>query len=200
MAESDIYIVPQDQTVSENLVVVNDAQRAAGYQFDAVKRYRTKRTYRVTKHAVPSGLPINDHVTRDPVKFQLAGVITPYNVFTPEVATIIAGVSQGSANSSFDALGAVAETALEKARKNRDQLVQYADEFTLLTVMGDEFAHANMIITSIDDPKTPKMGDSYELTVSFEQVKIPQNAARIAPIIDEDADLLGGGDVKDVTG
>jgi hypothetical protein len=190
MAQSDIYIVPQDQTVNSSIVVVTDEQKSAsGYQFDAVRRYRTKRTYRATRHSVPSGASITDHVAKDPISFQLVGVLTPYNVVVP----VAVDISDPFAAAIFE------DTAIELARKNRDQLVEYADKFTLLTVMGDEFQHANMIITSIDDPKTTAMGDSYELTVSFRQIRIPKNAARIAPIIDEDAELLGGGDFKDVS-
>lgn len=194
MAESDIFIVPQDQFVHESIVVVSSEQRLDGYKFDAVKRYRTKRTYRVTRHSVPSGTSITDHVSTNPIVFQLVGVITPYNVITANFPVL--DISDPLLSG---ALSDIADSALEMARNNRDQLVQYADEFTLLTVMGDEFQHANMIITSIDDPKTSRMGDSYELTVGFRQIRIPKNAARIAPIIDGDADLLGGGEVRDVT-
>ena len=194
MAESDIFIVPQDQTVHESLVVVSNEQRQLnGYKFDAVKRYRTRRSYRPTRHSVPSGSQITDHVRKDPIVLDLVGVITPYNVITANFP--ISDLSDPFASGAFED---IADSALEKARKNRDQLVQYADRFTLLTVMGDDFQHANMIITVIDDPKTPQMGDSYELTVSFRQVRVPRMTSRIAPLISSDADLLGGGEVKDL--
>ncbi len=198
MAESDIAIVPQDQTVSDKMVVVTESQRRRGYAFDAVTRYRTRRTYRPTRHSVPSGASITDHVSKDPIAFQLVGVLTPYNVVS------LAGVSSAFsiAGSGVSLLSQVldrgAETALEKTRRNRDQLIQFADEFTLLTIIGDEFQHANMIVTSVDDPRTVGLGDSYELTVSFRQIRIPKQSSRIAPLISEDADLLGGGAVQDV--
>lgn len=198
MPESDILIVPQDQTVHQSLVVVTDQQAEAnGYKFDVVKRHRTRRSYKPTMHSVPSGSQVSDHVRKDPIAFQLVGVLTPYNVLT-----LTSALSAFEADEDFtelsDLLGDTANSALEIARKNRDQLIQYADRFTLLTVMGNDFQHPNMIITTIDDPRTPTMGDSYELTVSFRQIRVPRGTARIAPLIASDADLLGGGEVKDL--
>ena len=196
MAESDIFIVPQDQTINERLVVVTDSQRdGSGYKFDAVTRYRTQRSYKPTRHSVPSGSKITDHVTAEPIVFQLVGVLTPYNVVT--IANV-RSIFSGPIDSIEDALVDGANSALELVRRNRDQLIQFADEFTLLTVMGNEFQHPNMLITRIGDPKTPAMGDSYELTVSFSQIRVARQSSRIAPLISGDADALGGGPVKAV--
>lgn len=198
MAESDIAIIPQDQTVSDKVVVVTDFERRRGYSFDAVTRHATQRSYRPTRHSVPSGASITDHVTTDPVAFRLVGVLTPYNVISiPTIARAFAGAVSGSAIISR-LLERGAETALDTTRKARDQLVQFADDHTLLTVMGDDFQHSNMIITRISDPRTPALGDSYELTVSFRQIRIPSQSSRIAPLISDDADALGGGAVQDV--
>lgn len=197
MSESDIFIIPQDQFIHTSLVVVSEAQQLSGYQFDAVTRYRTRRTYKPTRHSVPSGSNITDHVSKKPVKFQLVGVLTPYNVLTTASATV---ALSNPLEIDLDVIDDAANSALELARRNRDQLVQYADEITLLTVMGDEFQHANMIITSIDDPKTPAHGDSYELTVSFEQIRVPLSSSRIAPVTSEDADKLGSRSLKDLAG
>jgi hypothetical protein len=198
MAESDIIIVPQDQTVNDRLVVLSDFQTRRGYRFDAVTQYGTQRSYRPTKHSVPSGAAITDHVSRDPLVFRLVGVLTPYNV----VSLAGVGGAFASAVEGSDALEAAllqgSDSALDLIRKNRDQLVQFADEFTLLTVLGNEFQYANMIITRINDPKTPALGDSYQLTVSFREIRIALESSRIAPLIDADADSLGGGEVKDV--
>lgn len=198
MAESDIAIIPQDQTVSDRIVVVTDFERRRGYKFDAVRKYRTRRTYRPTKHSVPSGAAITDHVSTDPISFQLVGILTPYNAADVSgFASLLFGAFAGEGVLT-DAIAVGAETELEATRRKRDQLIQFADEKTLLTVMGDEFQHANMIITSIDDPRTVGLGDAYELTISFKQIRIPVNVARIAPLISDDADFLGGGDVQDV--
>lgn len=198
MAESDIAIIPQDQTVSDRIVVVTESDRLRGYKFDAVRKYRTRRTYRPTKHSVPSGAAITDHVSTDPISFQLVGLLTPYNAADVSgFASLLFGAF-ASDNVVTDAIADSADTELEATRRKRDQLIQFADEKTLLTVMGNEFQHANMIITSIDDPRTVGLGDAYELTISFRQIRIPVNVARIAPLISDDADFLGGGDVQDV--
>lgn len=198
MAESDIAIIPQDQTVSDKMVVVTESQRFRGYKFDAVTRYRTRRRYRPTKHSVPSGASITDHVSTDPIAFQLVGVLTPYNVVSLAGVSSAFSIAGSGVSSLSQILERGAESELEKTRRNRDQLIQFADEKTLLTVIGDEFQHANMIITSIDDPRTTALGDSYQLTVSFLQIRIPKQSSRIAPLISEDADFLGGGSVQDV--
>ena len=197
MAESDIFIIPQDQAVTDKVVVVSEQQRNSGFQFDAVTKYRTRRVYRPTRHSVPSGASITDHVTREPVVFSLKGVITPYNVVSP-IRTLAVFQSEPALINLFDGLVEAATSAVETARENRDQLVQFADSFTLLTVLGNEFQHANMIITMVDDPKTTKLGDAYELTVSFRQIKIPRQAARIAPLVSDDALRLGGGAFSEV--
>lgn len=197
MAKSDIFIIPQDPTTSDRVVVVTDEQLASGFQFDAVTKYRTRRTYRPTRHSVPAGTPITDHVTREPILFSLVGVITPYNVVSV-VNPALALESDADFTDLLDLLGESAATAIELARKNRDQLVEFADKFTLLTIIGDEFQHSNMIITSVDDPRTPKLGDAYELTVSFRQIKIPNQAARVAPLVSSDALRLGAGSTQEV--
>ena len=200
MAESDIFIVPQDQTLSEGKVVVTDFQKRRGYRFDAVIRYRTRRTYKATRHSVPSGAAITDHVSKNPIDFQLVGFLTPYNVIT-NVGTGIAFTSaSGGATSLSGFLERGAESALELARRNRDQLTQLADEFTLLTVMGDEFQHANMVITSIDDPKTVAMGDSYQLTVSFKQIRIPRSSSKVEPLVSDDAMRAGFRSLREIAG
>ena len=38
------------------------------------------------------------------------------------------------------------------------------------------------------------MGDAYELTVSFRQIRIPRNSARVAPLFSSDVERLGGSD------
>ena len=197
MAKSDIFIIPQDPTTSDRVVVVTDEQRESGFQFDAVEKYRTRRTYRPTKHSVPAGTPITDHVTRDPVMFALVGVITPYNTVSV-VNPALALENDPDFTSLLDLLNESAATAIELVRKNRDQLVEFGDNFTLLTIIGDEFQHANMIITSVDDPRTPKLGDAYKLTVSFRQIKIPKQAARIEPLVAPDALRLGAGATAEV--
>ncbi len=196
MAESDIFIIPQDQTVHTSLVNVTEAQQLSGYQFDAVTRYRTRRRYKPTRHSVPSGSQISDHVSTMPISFQLVGVLTPYNVVTANIPIDIADPFAAV----FDAADDLAASALELARRNRDQLVQYADEKTLLTVMGDEFQHANMIITSIDDPKTVGIGDSYELTIAFAQIRVPLSSSRVNKLVSEDADKLGSRSLREIAG
>ena len=94
----------------------------------------------------------------------------------------------------------ISNSALELARRKRDQFVQYADEKTLLSIIGGEFQHANMVITSISDPKTVDMGDSYELTVGFDQIRIPLSAARGNKLVSEDADKLGTRTMREMAG
>lgn len=191
MAESDIYIVPQDQTVHTSLVNLSEAQQLAGYRFDAVLRYITRRRYKPTKHSVPSGSRITDHVSTEPIAFQLVGVLTPYNVS-------LGGVPIDTA--SVEVLDDIANSALELTRRKRDQFIQFADEKTLLTVVGDEFGHANMIITSISDPKTVGIGDSYELTVGFGQIRVPLSSTRLTTLVSEDADKLGSRSLREIAG
>jgi hypothetical protein len=140
-------------------------------------------------HSVPSGSPITDHVRTDPITFQLVGVLTPYNVARNNIPFDL----EDPFAAAFDDADDQADASLELTRRNRDQLLQYADERTLLTIVGDEINLPNMVITSIDDPKTSTLGDSFELTMSFRQIRVPTNAARIAPIISDDAEALGGG-------
>lgn len=199
MAESDVYLIPQTETITERLVVVTDAQKETGYQFDAVTRYRTDRRYKPTRHVLPSGSSITDHVHKDPIAFQLVGVITPYNQVI-NVSTFLGNIQFDNPldlQESRELLNIEAESAIEVAQGNRDQLVQYADDFTLMTVLGNDFAHANMLITSVSDPRNPDMGDAFELTIGFRQIRIPPRSSRIAPLISEDVDFLGGGDTKD---
>ncbi len=191
MAESDIFIIPQDQTVHTSLVNLTEAQRLAVYRFDAVLRYVTRRRYKPTRHSVPSGSKISDHVSTDPIKFQLVGVLTPYNIS-------LAGVPIDTATP--EVLDDIANSALELTRRKRDQFIQYADEKTLLTVVGNEFGHANMIITSISDPKTVGIGDSYELTVGFDQIRVPLSSARANKLVSEDADKLGSKTLRELAG
>ena len=199
MAESDIFIVPQDQVAHTSMVVVTDFEKRRGYQFDAVTRYDTRRTYKPTKHSVPSGSKITDHVTKEPIAFRLVGVLTPYNVLaTSGAAAALFGAFGG--DTVTDALAAAGESALERTRRNRDQLIQYADEFTLLTVMGGEFQHANMIITSISDPKTVGIGDSYELTVSFREIRVPRSSSTLEPVVSDDAMRAGFRPLKEIAG
>lgn len=200
MAESDILIIPQDQTVHTSKVNVTEAQQLSAYKFDAVLRYRTRHKYKPTRHPVPSGSNISDHVSTAPISFQLVGVITPYNdLSASSVAAALAG-SPGADTDVIDVIEGAANTALELARRKRDQFIQYGDEHTLLTVMSGEFQHANMVVTSVDDPKTTAHGDSYELTVSFEQIRVPLSSSRIAPVTSEDADKLGSRSLKDIAG
>ncbi len=200
MAETDIFIVPQDQTLNESKVVVTDFQKRRGYTFDAVIRYRTRRTYKVTRHSVPAGAAITDHVSKNPIEFQLVGFLTPYNVVSLAGSGTAFASAAGGVTSLSRVLERGAATALELARRNRDQLVQLADNFTLLTVMGDEFQHANMMITSVDDPKTVALGDSYQLTVSFKQIRIPRSSSKVDPIVSDDAMKAGFRPLKEIAG
>jgi hypothetical protein len=197
MSESDIFFIPQDQTVSSDIVVLSEAQRTNGTQFDVVKKHSTQRTYRPTRHSVPSGSNITDHVAKDPILFSILGIITPHSVFSS-----VRGIAQiGSLGSDAeiaalqDALAEQTVQSAENAQRTRDQFVSFADNFTLLTVVGDDFQHANMIITRVGDPRTPDMGESYELTISMRQIRIARQAARIAPLIASDASKLGGGSI-----
>ena len=193
MAESDIAIIPQGETVQERIVVVTETQRERGYNFDAVRRYRTRRTYRPTKHSLPNGSPITDHVATDPISFQMVGLLTPHNQII-NASAFPSVTTEEDAQALVEFFSDPADGALELVRRNRDALIQYADEKTLLTLIGDDLNLPNMVITSIDDPKTPELGDAYELTIGFRQVRVPRSASRIAPIVSDDVERLGGGD------
>ena len=62
------------------MFVVSAAQQGSGYEFDAVTRYDTRRRYKPTRHSVPSGSSITDHVSKEPIVFRLVGVLTRADV------------------------------------------------------------------------------------------------------------------------
>lgn len=194
MAESDIFFIPQDQTVSSDIVVLSEAQLTSGTQFNVVKKHSAQRTYRPTRHSVPSGSNITDHVAKDPILFSILGVITPHSVFSSVRGIVIGALGSDAEIAALqDALAEQTVQSAENAQRTRDQFVSFADNFTLMTVRGDDFQFPNMMFTRIGDPRTPDMGESYELTISMRQIRIARQAARIAPLIASDASKLGGG-------
>lgn len=191
--ESDIFLVPQDQTVASAIVPVSESNIVRnGYQFDAVTKYSTMRTYKTTKHPVSGGASISDHAYTQPLKFTLTGVLTPYNVKSPITNAIIGLISGGGSDSSIlGNLTSLNRAAIEQVRRKFKQLTEFGDRHTLLTIIGDQFQEANMVITRIGDPKGPDMGEAHIIRVDFIQIRVPTNAADIADIVSDDARDLG---------
>lgn len=191
--ESDIFLVPQDQTIGSAIVPVSEANILVnGYQFDAVTKHSTMRRYRTTRHPVSGGASITDHAYTEPMKFTMTGVLTPYNVKSPTVNAIIGLVSGGGTDGSiFGNLTSLNRAAIEQVRRKFRQLTEFGDRHTLLTIIGGQLQEANMVITGIGDPKGPDMGEAHIIRVDFIQIRVPTTAADIADIVSADARDLG---------
>ena len=200
MAESDIYLVPQDPTSSDKIVPVTDVEIAQnGFKFDAISKYSTQRSYRATRHPLSSGENISDHVIRNPLRFSLTGVFSPYTLQSP-IINSITGVGD-----FFDAPFGLSETtivselasfraqAIETTRRQMRTLIEFGDNHTPLTIVGEEINLPNMVIVRIGDPKATDMGEARMPPVEFQQVRIASQVGEIADIISEEARRAGAG-------
>jgi len=187
MADSEIYLIEQQPKAEARVFVVTEAQLKSGYQFDVVTKYATRYTFRPTNHGLPSGASISDHVVKNPVQFTLSGVLTPYHVVSP----IRLALTSEFASSVREEITAATATAIETVNRRRDRLLEMANALTPLTIIGNSFQHANMVITSITDPKTPDIGDGFQFTIGFQQIRIAPVSSQLPPLLDEDAQKAG---------
>ena len=205
MAKSDIYFVPQSPQAGSDKVGIVDIAAPDSYQLDAVTQYTPTYTYQTTDHGVPSGATIADHVITAPFMWAVSGVLTPYSlvgVFNLGAAGFIAASKGGGERFSeiADALKASTSAAIETVNRKRDQLVAFAEDHTVLTIIGKKFQYSNMVIVGLTIPETPEVGDGYQVSVQFKQIRIAQTARSIGPITSVDASKLGASAVLEFAG
>lgn len=203
MANSDIFLITQEPTTTNNEVVVVENVPENGYQFDAVTKHTATYNTMVTQHPIAStdGEFVSDHAIHRPFLWSMTGVLTPYNVVS--VATVFSQLANdillsggiatgtGGVGSVLDSLKASTDTAVETVQRKRDQLIQFDRKHTILTIFGSDFQYPNMVITGISIPRTPDLSNAFRVAVKFQQIRIAPQAIGIGKLTSVDADRLG---------
>lgn len=202
MAKSNIFLLPQEEGTNnvpvstDRIVLIEDAE-LNGYQFDAVTRYTTNYGYRPTKHSVPSGNFVSDHVVKDPKRFALIGILSPHNVVIPQGRDLFGSVNERGDNVvDFSLLETVLQdaksAAVDLTFQKRRELIDFADAKRLFTVILAEDIIANMLITQLSLPKTAETGDGFTINMAMSEIRIAPRTQIQPDIINEDARKLGG--------
>lgn len=148
-----------------------------------------ERTAQLTQSEIEDGSKITDHVTLDPIKLTIEGVMTD----TP-IGTAAAGVGALSTGASFvarriggEVIGAAVAAGAGLAgsgvlklllggQKSADKAFKFFEELwenrEPLTVVTSIRRYENMIITSLSMPRSREVGKGFNFSVSLQELRI----------------------------
>lgn len=135
-----------------------DSENEGIFELTSTSDIRVTQSSRATKHALESGDSATDNIVNENTGISFSGIISDIIRLNPE--------DQG-ANSQRDVEGFI--TSLRRLRNSKELFTVYYDD--------REFGVAdNCYLTSIDHERNSTTGRAYNLTLSFEQVRVVRPA------------------------
>ena len=123
----------------------------AGWFFDVTTSETRERTYTVTQNPVEGGFKVADHVTRNPDKVTLTGIITATPLLDEDIRV----------------------ARLEDLLAQLDEI---AEARTPLDIFGRVALHKNMVIARIGATMSATTGIALDITLELQQVRVAQLA------------------------
>ena len=141
-------------------------------ELDAILTETHNRTNRVTSFPVEQGSDITDHISEEPVEFNLEGHITN----TP--------VSFGPANTGIVLSVGEQQSRVEAAYELLKEIFQAR---ALITVVSGLEVYTNMAFVNFNIPRTGRTGEVLNFSGTFRQVRIVDSETVLLPNAAADA-------------
>jgi hypothetical protein len=158
-------------------------------ELDAALSVNFDMTSSLTKSEIEDGSNIADHVTLDPKRITIDGLISdsPLTIFSPALGLATVAAGQAAQKTFGNLIGAAApiaigivSTQLFRSGSSRAQsaykiLEQIRDERVLCSIVNKVHdPYTNMVLVSLSIPRNAQIGESLRFTATFEQANIVQ--------------------------
>lgn len=130
------------------------------FTLDAAMTEKHSRKVTISKHPIETGAKPTDHAELDPRTYVVEGVFT--NVPISDLTQALRGLSDGTA----------LDGSYSKAMSDAlDELLEMRQPMTISTELR---LYTNMVMTTLDLPRDPSIGEAIQFSATFEEVRFVQ--------------------------